>query len=160
MDDECNWDEPTIDEPGGIWCESTLQQAIRCSEKRYREFLNLPPVVETMNACNMSIGHSEHGKPIWMRFPRRLTDRDDSKNNLLVETITSNMAKLDYPKKSYGWNYKSTKQILISKKWARPGVMPAEDLTLAADISGIRSEDALNMSACVEIGVSSEGEEG
>ncbi|KAK5708912.1 hypothetical protein LTR17_020240 [Elasticomyces elasticus] len=90
----CNRYWETLDTEEGIAAELMWQMAT--DEEAYLEFLNLPRSMKMRHALMMSLGKKIHGQQMltgWPAHPRELSDRDDSKNNLLGETNFSNTFK-------------------------------------------------------------------
>jgi hypothetical protein len=74
-------------------------------KNKYCEFLGLPLDVEHRNPLTFAIAHRVHGRQMrtgWALNSKTLADRDDSINNILIETRSSNFlkhcfAEADYP---------------------------------------------------------------
>ncbi|KAG5749114.1 hypothetical protein H9Q70_008207 [Fusarium xylarioides] len=72
---------------------------------KYSEFLGLPLDIEHRNPLTFAIAHRIHGRQMrtgWAINSKTLADRDDSINNILIETRSSNFlkhsfAEVDYP---------------------------------------------------------------
>jgi hypothetical protein len=66
---------------------------------KYCEFLSLPITVYHQHPLYFALAHAEHGKRVATGFPEgdtSLGDMDESRNNLLVETRSSNHAKWEF----------------------------------------------------------------
>jgi hypothetical protein len=64
-----------------------------CPDKEYAEFLDLP-----LSVWRFSVDYKFHGKTVktgWSSKPSKLFDRKNEDNNILFETWTSNVAKMD-----------------------------------------------------------------
>lgn len=121
----------------GIACE-LLYQA--CSdEEEYTEFLRLPIVVRVRDPLNVSIGHKNHGMQMrtgWPRRPKKLSDRNNAHNNILIETQFSNMIKLDYDSATeYASIRKLVDDINIPKSMYDPGAPAPTAPTLADEVA-------------------------
>ncbi|KAH0362585.1 hypothetical protein KCU65_g7922, partial [Aureobasidium melanogenum] len=96
----CNRHGITHDSSQGLFAEIIWQL---CNDKgEYQEFLDLPRTIWLRHPLCISIAHKVHGKSMatgWPLEPRHLFERDNKRNNMLVETWTSNTAKMDMLKK-------------------------------------------------------------
>lgn len=73
-------------------------------QHKYAEFLGLPLHVEFYNPLTFAVAHRVHGYQMltgWVPNPGGLSDRNDDRNNILIETRTSNYLKANYPEQSY-----------------------------------------------------------
>ncbi|SPO06282.1 uncharacterized protein DNG_08971 [Cephalotrichum gorgonifer] len=71
---------------------------------RYSEFFGLPLTVGAWNLLSFAITHRHHGRDMfsgWAKNPRRLSDRNDALNNILIESRASNNAKSNFPEIFY-----------------------------------------------------------
>ncbi|KAG9963873.1 hypothetical protein KCU61_g3425, partial [Aureobasidium melanogenum] len=92
----CNRHWLTIDSSEGLFAEFIYQ--ICCPDEEYAEFLRLPRTIWIHHPCCVSVAHKVHGKPMatgWPRKPSSLSERDNTKNNILFETWSSNVLKMD-----------------------------------------------------------------
>jgi hypothetical protein len=77
-------------------------------QKKYSEFLGLPIVYAIKNPLCFAITHRAHGNRMLTGWDKKkapteleLHDRDDSTNNMLIETQTSNWSKSNFDTKHY-----------------------------------------------------------
>lgn len=70
----------------------------------YAEFLGLPLHIDTHSFCTFAMAHRVHGRQMLTGWPSDamcLADRDDTRNNMLIETRSSNFLKHDYNNRDY-----------------------------------------------------------
>ncbi len=114
----CNRFWQTVDTPETIFLEYVFQTLIRtmvvhdsdpdASEKRrlqaeYAEFLGLPLDVYNHSPLTFAIAHT-HSQNMctgWPPSPTSLQDRQDARNNILIETRTSNSLKFYFDEATY-----------------------------------------------------------
>ncbi|KAK4502988.1 hypothetical protein PRZ48_006415 [Zasmidium cellare] len=81
----------------------TLEQKRKFKQK-YGEFLGLPMVMDTFDALCFALAHWLHGRDMQTGFMhdfKSLADRDEARNNMLMETRTSNYVKMDFRHEDY-----------------------------------------------------------
>ncbi|KAK8196092.1 hypothetical protein M8818_007245 [Zalaria obscura] len=112
---ECNKYWSTEDTETTLFLEIVYQY---CSdEKQYEDFLGLPLTVYLRHPCNLSVGHRRHKQAMrtgWRSNPTSLDDRDEARNNILIETWTSNVYKFEYDEEYYPELHEMADQIEIS----------------------------------------------
>ncbi|KAG9525406.1 hypothetical protein KCU93_g5800, partial [Aureobasidium melanogenum] len=97
----CNRHGITIDSSEGLFAELIWQ--ICTNDPDYHEFFDLPLNIYHRHPLCFSVGHRKHGQSMatgWPLHPSDLSDRDDDANNILFETWTSNVAKMDMDEES------------------------------------------------------------
>ncbi|KAH7469602.1 hypothetical protein IWW34DRAFT_849291 [Fusarium oxysporum f. sp. albedinis] len=73
-------------------------------KNKYSEFLGLPLDVEIRNPLTFVVAHRVHGRQMrtgWALDSQTLADRDDSINNILIETRSSNFLKHNFAEADY-----------------------------------------------------------
>ncbi|KAH7129774.1 hypothetical protein B0J13DRAFT_610892 [Dactylonectria estremocensis] len=75
-------------------------------QDKYAEFLGLPLHIDIHNPLTFAVAHRVHGYQMltgWptTSLPQGLSDRKDERNNILIETRTSNYLKLGYDERWY-----------------------------------------------------------
>jgi hypothetical protein len=94
---ECTMNE---DEDGVIYTAHERMQLRR----KYCEFLHLPITVYALHPLCFALTHDKHGQRMATGFTHDATslrDRDETRNNLLVETRTSNYTKWEFHEDDY-----------------------------------------------------------
>lgn len=72
--------------------------------KDYAEFLGLPVVLAIKNPLCFAVGHKLHSHTMrsgWRKAPTKLSHRNNERQNMLLETQTSNYAKHNFETKDY-----------------------------------------------------------
>lgn len=112
---------PAIDTVDTLFLEM-IYQAL---DPAYTEFLGLPIVAWMRHPLCLAIAHKVHKRQMrtgWTsEHPTCLSERDEAKNNILIETQVSNFLKHDFPVSAYPRLIAMVKDIRISKALYDPG---------------------------------------
>ncbi|KAK4898657.1 hypothetical protein LTR27_003829 [Elasticomyces elasticus] len=176
--DGCNKGEAMWDRPDNLYVEGVFQSCVnkckikegtegeegkqwtndekRAFKERYSKFLNLPLVADVFDALCFALAHAEHGQPMrtsWVAEPRDLGDRDDSLNNMLFETRTSNYLKANFPQECYPKLKDMMRNVRIPDEIITIGGEPLADVLakFEIDCSGIDQEAALRFAEEVAV---------
>ncbi|TPX10353.1 uncharacterized protein E0L32_008758 [Thyridium curvatum] len=113
--ENCNGLDITEDTPKTIFVECVFQGCLvncivfedkfwKAKDKKawqleYAELLRLPLIIQNRNPLCLSIGHKYHGQQ--HPEPMSLADRNNDRNNILIETRFSNFMKSNFPTRFY-----------------------------------------------------------
>lgn len=89
----------------------------------YGDYLRLPLVLWAWHPLRLSIGHKHHGSQMdsgWPPEPSDIDERDDKRNNMLIETWTCNSTKMDTDEALYEMAFDMLKRIKMPKKYYDP----------------------------------------
>jgi hypothetical protein len=145
-----------VDNEQTIYLECLWQRA--CGGKKYRQFFGLPLTVYIRHPLRFSVGHRVHNKQMttgWTSLhPKSLADRDDSKNNILIESAGANYAKHNFSDEQCGQLHDHFKTINIPLQYYDPSIRDddfssrpreievTEDMLIMADDVGPVGEDS------------------
>ncbi|CAD0025606.1 unnamed protein product [Aureobasidium pullulans] len=103
-----------------------LEMIYQALDPAYTEFLGLPIVAWMRHPLCLAIAHKVHKRQMrtgWTsEHPTCLSERDEAKNNILIETQVSNFLKHDFPVSAYPRLIAMVKDIRISKALHDPGI--------------------------------------
>lgn len=134
----CNGLDDTVDEPADILIEIIFISCVNiCTpadgfwskgEKehfkvKYAEFLGLPMNAAVMDPLCFSVSHRLHGQQMrtgWENGATTLSGRSDARNNILVETRTSNYLKHNFAGDTYEMLKQMIREIKLPVSWYDP----------------------------------------
>lgn len=116
--------------------------------KKYEEFLNLPLTAFVRHFLRFAVGHRHHNRQMltgWMiGSPSSIADRNDTMNNVLIESSASNYAKWDFAEPTYDRIKALMKLIRVPTKFYNPDALNGVKAT------GIDLEEDEEMYVCVD----------
>lgn len=122
MEIACNRYWATVDTIETLFLEFIYQHC-NATNPRYREFLDLPMSPYAGHHLGVSVAHRVHKRAMltgWSPNPSKLSDRKDEKNNILIETKSSNWYKGEYSERHYPLLREMTGKLNVSEKYFDP----------------------------------------
>lgn len=140
----CNKHWLTRDTPETPYAELIFQYCT--DDPKYGDMFNLPLVCQIWHPTRVSFGHRYHGFGMdsgWtVLHPSSLSERDDSRNNMLVESWFSNCCKQDQDENYYPDLHDRLSDINMPKKFYNPdlGTTGVVDTSMA-EMDEVEEED-------------------
>lgn len=110
-----------------VAADDPLGDTKRSQRRDYEELLGLPLVAGMNNGLRFSVAHRVHSMQMltgWKREPTSLDDRNDARNNILIESCISNYAKSHFDPSVYPHIQKCFREIKMPSQLVQEELVP------------------------------------